>query len=74
MMRTIDWKAKRVLAAIRRKIKRCTLKHLSTATKLSDYVVRRRCEALVDAGLAQQWWLGICGPYFDVSLDSEVSP
>ena len=64
---TIDDKAEKVLAAIRRKVRPYRPADIAVATKLSKGVVRVRLDRLRDAGLVEEVWIGARPPYWKIN-------
>jgi DNA-binding IclR family transcriptional regulator len=66
-MPAIDDKARRIMEAIRRARRPYRDADICMATRLSKAVVRKRLQALEDAGLARQRWVGEREPFWEAT-------
>jgi hypothetical protein len=62
-----DAASTRILEAIGRRIRPYRERDICGATKLSMHVVRSPCRLLSEAGLIRERWVGLNGPYWEVT-------
>jgi DNA-binding Lrp family transcriptional regulator len=70
----MDAKAKKVLESLQRRTTRTTDLDLTRSTHLSLGVVRRRLKALIEAGVAEEYWIYQSGAYPDLGPFYRASP